>query len=625
MKNASTHSQGSLSRSWRIQKEGILPGQYDQKTNLEPHRLRIAAYVRLSPTGDEREEGSLVSHPQRIKNFVELKNKQSDRPWGEIVDWYIDKDQSGKDLNRPSFQKLYYDIQNGKIDAVIVTELSRLSRRVKDFCHIWDFLKEHDVKFMSLKESFDTSTPMGELMLIQAISFAQFERETIVGRIKDGSRARAERGLANGVLPLGFDLVPGKTNHRQINEEEAAYVRFILKKMLELKKMTPLMKFLNKKGYKTKEYVSQKGVKRGGKGWSLSSLHQLLTNRAYIGQREFNKKNRTKDQTKLKKSDQYFFTKAQWPTILNKDVFFDVQNLLEENKRKARKYAYTYKLTGLVKCSECGEMLCGISGTGRNSTYFYYGHAKSKGKAAIKCQMGNVPAPHLEEVVRERLKVLARDKTLLASIIKNSHSEREGEYSSLKSLAHSKEAQRRDLSHKINGLLDALVDCPDQTTQRVIQDKIAECEATREALKGEIISYKEKMKNCHFRTIDASAVFDWLQTLNQGLDQQPPAVQAQIFKGLVKEIIVSQNQVILKVYGGNEKSDQGVGSSFGSGGDVVNGSSRIQVGGPERDRTADLHTASVALSQLSYGPLYSFLSYRYTVKSWACKANVCYK
>ena len=203
MPNESKNWPDSYSGSWRTQKEGVL--QRDPENQPESERtLRVAAYIRLSPTGEEREEGSLVSHPQRIEDFVDWKNKQMGRKWGEITRWYIDKDQSGKDLNRPHFQRMCQDIEAGFVDVVIVTELSRLSRRVKDFCHVWDFLKENDIKFMSLKENFDTSTPMGELMLIQAISFAQFERETIVGRIKNGARARAERGTRQWEYPPGL-------------------------------------------------------------------------------------------------------------------------------------------------------------------------------------------------------------------------------------------------------------------------------------------------------------------------------------------------------------------------------------------------------------------------------------
>lgn len=168
----------------------------------------MGAYIRLSPSDEIREEGSLVSHPQRIKQFVDYRNSQSPG-WGKIVDWYTDKDYSGKDMNRPEFKRLCRDIKDGKVNAVIVTELSRLSQSVKDFVQFWDFLKRHKATFYSLKESFDTSTPMGELMVVQAISFAQFERETIVSRIKEGAKARAERGLTNGGRRmLGYDPDP---------------------------------------------------------------------------------------------------------------------------------------------------------------------------------------------------------------------------------------------------------------------------------------------------------------------------------------------------------------------------------------------------------------------------------
>ena len=185
---------------------------------------------------------------------------------GEVVEWYVDKDLSGKDTNRPSLHRMLSDIQTGKVNAVIATELSRLSRNVKDFCEIKDFFKNHKTAFFSLKENFDSSTPSGELMLMQSIGFAQFERQTIVDRIKKGARARAERGLANGCVPLGFRTVEHKANYREVEE----------------KNLSRVLNFLNESGYRTKEYTSQEGKKIGGNRWTISSLHNLVTNRSYI-------------------------------------------------------------------------------------------------------------------------------------------------------------------------------------------------------------------------------------------------------------------------------------------------------------------------------------------------------
>ncbi len=218
--------------------------------------------MKLSPSDEIREEGSLVSHPQRIKNFINMKNN-TEKNWGKVIETYTDKDYSGKNLNRPAFQKMCRDIVLGKVNAVIVTELSRLSRSVKDFCQFWDFLKEHKVKFFSLKENFDTSTAMGELMVIQAISFAQFERQTTVERIKHGVHARAERGLSNGgQRMLGYDLHPEKKCHLKVNEEEKPIVQMIFKKLLELGSIFKVLNFLNQNGYTTKSFVNKKGEKK---------------------------------------------------------------------------------------------------------------------------------------------------------------------------------------------------------------------------------------------------------------------------------------------------------------------------------------------------------------------------
>ena len=592
MKKESNDSQGLYSEVWRMQEEGALQKVKDQ--GLDPdslQTLRIAAYVRLSPSGNDREEGSLVSHPQRIKDFVSWKNNQAGNGWGKIVKWYTDKDQSGKDLNRPDFQKMCRDIESGLVDAVLVTELSRLSRKVKDFYHLWDFLKEHNVKFISLKENFDTSTPMGELMLIQAIGFAQFERETIVERIKNGSRARAERGLANGNLPLGFDLVFGKANYRQVNEEEKAYVQMIFKKMLELNKMANLLKFLNDNGYKTKEYTTKAGIKKGGKRWALTTLHQLLTNRAYIGQREFNKKNRTKDQSTLAKNDRYFFTKAQWPGIVDEPLFFDVQRLLEHNKKKARKYIYTYKLTGLIKCSECGASLCGKSATGKNSKFFYYGHVrkmKTQGDEHLKrCHIENIPAPQLEELVLERLKTLAKDKSLLARLVGEFHSEENEDYRILKTLIHSKENKRRALLNKMDNLVDAIGDTTDKATRRVLQEKIPVLEKERKRLTDEIKTHRNELTGQKENVVDVEKAFAFLRAFNKGLLDESASVQAQLLQDVIKEIVVLEDRVVLKIYGAKGATITPPHPPSTGGKTSVECSNRIRIGTVGWIRTSD--------------------------------------
>ncbi len=430
-------SHARLSEPWRNIGRGE-PINHGKKGAEGQAKFFLGPYIRLSPTGDDREEGSLVSHPHRIKQFVESKNLQHDGGWGEVVDWYVDKDLSGKDMNRPSFQRMLGDIRAGRINAVIVTELSRLNRKVKDFCEVWEFFKDHGVTLFSLKENFDTSTPMGELMLIQAMSFTQFERQTIVDRIKKGARARAERGLANGYIPLGFQLVEHRPNYREVHEGERTVVEMIFRKFLELKGLSPLMKYLNENGYRTKEFVTKTGKKAGGNRWALSSLYSVLTNRSYIGEREVNKRFRSTDPGKLKEEEKYFYVEAHWKALIPKEMFYDVQRLMEQNRQKARKYIHDYRLTGLVVCSECGASMVGKSGTGKNGSYFYYGHKrkalKDGDRHLQRCRVENVSAPMLEEAIVSRLKSLSRDRELVRELAKVTATESRSQLEHNKSL-----------------------------------------------------------------------------------------------------------------------------------------------------------------------------------------------
>lgn len=99
------------------------------------------------------------------------------------------------------------DLRKGKVDLILVTDISRPSRNISDFSEILKTLQDHDSSFLSMKEQFDTSTPAGKMMLYNMINLAQFEREQTAERVALGCHARAMRGLLNGGHEvLGFDL-----------------------------------------------------------------------------------------------------------------------------------------------------------------------------------------------------------------------------------------------------------------------------------------------------------------------------------------------------------------------------------------------------------------------------------
>ena len=122
---------------------------------------------------------------------------------------FKDKGYSGKNTDRPEFQKLLGEIRKGKVRRVVVYKLDRISRSILDFANMMELFQEYDVEFVSSTEKFDTSTPMGRAMLNICIVFAQLERETIQKRVTDAYYFRCLKGFhMSGQAPYGFELEP---------------------------------------------------------------------------------------------------------------------------------------------------------------------------------------------------------------------------------------------------------------------------------------------------------------------------------------------------------------------------------------------------------------------------------
>ena len=125
-----------------------------------------------------------------IQGQIDLCRREAD----EDARVYQDKGFSGKNTNRPDFQRMMEDVEKGLIQKIVVYRLDRLSRSITDFGKLWDILKKHGVEFVSINETFDTSTPMGRAMLNIIMVFAQLERETTAERVRDNYYQRAKLG-----------------------------------------------------------------------------------------------------------------------------------------------------------------------------------------------------------------------------------------------------------------------------------------------------------------------------------------------------------------------------------------------------------------------------------------------
>ena len=208
--------------------------------------IRCAIYCRKShEEGLEQEFNSLDAQREACQAYIASQRHEG---WTALPTDYSDGGFTGSNTDRPGLQKLLTDIERGLVDCVVVYKVDRLSRSLMDFARMISLFEQHQVAFVSVTQSFDTSTSMGRLILNVLLSFAQFEREIIGERIRDKKLATAMKGKYIGGHPfLGFDI--DRENHRLIvNSKEAELVRHIFKRFIQLGSSMRVADALNKQG-----------------------------------------------------------------------------------------------------------------------------------------------------------------------------------------------------------------------------------------------------------------------------------------------------------------------------------------------------------------------------------------
>jgi site-specific DNA recombinase len=189
--------------------------------------VRCAVYTRKSTEeGLEQEFNSLDAQRESCEAFI---RSQSHEGWTLLPDRYDDGGFTGGNMDRPALKRLMADIEAGKVDAVVVYKVDRLSRSLLDFARLMQTFEKYRVSFVSVTQQFNTATSMGRLVLNVLLSFAQFEREIISERTRDKIAATRRKGKWAGGWPiLGYDVDPQgfKLN---VNPAEAERVRVIFK------------------------------------------------------------------------------------------------------------------------------------------------------------------------------------------------------------------------------------------------------------------------------------------------------------------------------------------------------------------------------------------------------------
>jgi site-specific DNA recombinase len=363
-------------------------------------KKRCAIYTRKSTEeGLEMDYNSLDAQRDACNAYIA---SQKSEGWVALRDNYDDGGFSGGTLNRPGVQRLLADVREGLVDVIVVYKIDRLSRSLADFARLVELFDEHKVTFVSVTQSFNTTTSMGRLTLNILLSFAQFERELGGERVRDKIAASRKRGIwMGGMPPLGYDVVERKLVP---NAAEVKQVKRIFERYIVLGSITLLCNELRAEGVTTKSWTTIKNKDRVGKLIDKGYLYKLLANVVVVGIASY-------------KGTHY---PGEHPAILDRALWDQAQEMLgraDPKKRAAQNRPSGALLKGLIFADDGWAMTPGATHKGGKIYRYYINTASMKiGKGA--CAVPRVPAGEIEAAVIAQVRKVLKAPEIVSQTLR---------------------------------------------------------------------------------------------------------------------------------------------------------------------------------------------------------------
>ena len=350
-------------------------------------KLRCAVYTRKSTEeGLDKAFNSLQAQREACEAYIASQRSEG---WALVRDAYDDGGFSGGTLERPALRQLLADIEEGLVDVVVVYKIDRLSRSLMDFSKLVEVFDRSGVTFVSVTQSFNTTTSMGRLTLNILLSFAQFEREVIAERVRDKIRASRQKGMwMGGNVPFGYVV---KDRKLLVDDANAAIVRGIFERFVTIGSATTLARELRDAGV----------TAPSGKPFDKGALYHLLNNRTYLG-------------LAVHKGTAY---PGEHAAIVDQDLWDKVHAILSENarSRSARTRAQTPALLKGLIFGPTGAAMSPTHTKKGNRLYRYYVSQDVLKRGPDACPIGRVPAAEIETLVIDQLRGVFRQPEVIVS------------------------------------------------------------------------------------------------------------------------------------------------------------------------------------------------------------------
>ena len=461
------------------------PAAGEGERNMGKNENAIAIYSRKS---------KFTGKGESIGNQIELCKDYIRNMFGEddvkrcVV--FEDEGFSGGNLKRPDFQKMMEGVRKRRFKAIVVYRLDRISRNISDFTNLIDELTKLNVSFVSIREQFDTSTPMGRAMMFIISVFSQLERETIAERIRDNMHELAKTGRwLGGNTPTGYEsesvssvTVDGKTRKAcklKLIPEEAELVKTIFDLYIETDSLTAVEAELLRRRLKTKKgndftRFSIKGILQNPVYMIADEdAHKYLTEKEvflFSDLTDFDERhglmayNRTEQEkgkaiTYLPMTE-WIVSVGKHPGLIPAKQWIAVQRSLDRNKSKSYRKPRNNEalLTGVLFCS-CGERMypkLSQRKTGDGSCIYTYVCKLKERSRREQCNGRNVGGNLLDEAVMEQIKMLTENSQSFAQQMQRSRQFCAGGREQHESQLADLRAEFAENEKKIEGLVDSM-------------------------------------------------------------------------------------------------------------------------------------------------------------------------
>ena len=360
-----------------------------------PKPQRCAIYTRKSTEHNlDLAFNSLDAQREACEAYIK---SQAHEGWKLVPTRFDDGGLSGASLDRPAIQSLLVEVRAKKIDIVVVYKVDRLTRSLADFAKLVELFDEHEVSFVSVTQSFNTTSSMGRLTLNVLLSFAQFEREVVGERVRDKIAASKRRGIwVGGPVPLGYRVVAKKL---EIIPQEADLVRRIFALYIELGSVGALARALDRQGVRPKPRQLANGQTKAAERYTTGPLAHMLKNRFYVGEVAYRGE----------------VHKGEHPAIVDREAFDRVQAMLSERTvaRTLKRADSPHLLTGLI-FDDRGNPMSPTHAKKNGVRYRYYtSHALLQRRKEHAGSVPRVCAPEVEALVCESLR---REKSVVDQV-----------------------------------------------------------------------------------------------------------------------------------------------------------------------------------------------------------------